>query len=192
MRTVMLALVTVLVTLPVVAPGAQVASPSGTVDVSATELQALMKLGVNNPIKSVDAGKHTVFLWYETRKPGAGARGANGSPLSEFHTELTEIYLIVRGAATIRTGGKVLSSNKAEVPGLLPGTNFPRFPSPLFRVQAEGGMSRRVATGDMLVIPPNTPHAWESVDPPELSYVIFRIDPEHRLQAGFVHPELGR
>jgi hypothetical protein len=132
-----------------------------------------------------------VFLWYETRKPGSPRVG--GAALqSELHTELTEIYLIVRGSATIRTGGKVLSSTRREIPGNLPGTNLPRFPSPLFSVQAEGGSSRKVAPGDMLVIPPNTPHAWEAIDPPELSYVIFRIDPEHRLHAGFVNPELKK
>jgi hypothetical protein len=171
---------------------AQTAGASGTVDVTAAELQALMKLGVNNPIKSIDAGKHTVFLWYETRKPGNAARAGASGPLSELHSELTEIYLIVRGSAMLRTGGKVISSTSREIPGNLPGTTLPRFPSPLFSVQAEGGSSRKVAPGDMLVIPPNTPHAWESIDPPELSYVIFRIDPEHRLHAGFVNPELKK
>ena len=129
----------VLLLVHVAVSSAQTSGASGTVDVTAAELQALMKLGVNNPIKSIDAGKHTVFLWYETRKPAGAARGGASSPLSEFHTELTEIYLIVRGSATLRTGGKVISSTRREIPGNLPGTTLPRFPSPLFSVQTEGG-----------------------------------------------------
>jgi mannose-6-phosphate isomerase-like protein (cupin superfamily) len=160
---------------------------SGVLNLSPSELQTISKLGENNPIKSIDAGKHTVFVWYEVRKPGLQDNGV-------LHSELTEIYLIVEGSAVMRTGGKLISSEKLVVPGMLPGTNFPRFLTPSLRGsrQSEGGVSRKVTVGDIIVIPPNTVHVWEAVDAPKISYVIFRIDPEHVLHGGYTNPSLQK
>jgi quercetin dioxygenase-like cupin family protein len=57
--------------------------------------------------------------------------------------------------------------------------------------KAEGGRSRTVKVGDMIVIPP-TVHAWDSVDTPTLAYLTIRIDPEHKLHAGYTHPALEK
>jgi hypothetical protein len=190
MRIVSLATLTLLLA---TAAGAQSPSTSGTIDLTAAQIQALVKLGVNNPMKSIDAGKHTVFFVMETRK--ASREPGNGIT----HAEITEIYLIVEGSATLRTGGTLrdaytLYDGGRGGPlhaGTLPGTaDVPRFPSPTRSGRAEGGASRKVNVGDVIVIPPNTVHAWDSIDSPSLAYLTIRIDPEHKLHAGYTHPAL--
>jgi mannose-6-phosphate isomerase-like protein (cupin superfamily) len=164
-------------------------------DLSADEIQAMVKLAVNNPMKSVDAGKHTVFYVMEARK----VTREQGNGIT--HDDITEIYVIVEGSGTLRTGGTLADAHRLYDggrggtlhAGILPGTtNIPRFPSPSFTGTARGGRSRKVNVGDMIVIPPKTVHAWDSVDSPTLAYLTIRIDPEHKLHAGYTHPALKK
>ena len=41
----------------------------------------------------------------------------------------------------------------------------------------------------MIVVPPNTPHGWSQIDD-QVSYVMFRTDPDKVLPAGWVNPNL--
>jgi mannose-6-phosphate isomerase-like protein (cupin superfamily) len=176
-------------------PLAQAPSGTGTIELTAAEIQTMVKLGVNNPMKSIDAGKHNVVLVMETRKQTSQA----GNGIS--HAEITEVYLIVAGSAMLRTGGRLKDSYTLYDGGRggplhggpLPGVpGVPRFPSPTLTGTPEGGVTRKVNVGDMIVIPPNTVHTWDSIDSPSLSYITIRVDPEHRLYAGYTHPDLKR
>lgn len=175
-----------------VLPGAQAPAVSGTItsaptiDVTAADVRKMIAIGENNPLKSINAGDHVVFVWYEHRSPGTTQAGTG-----ILHSELTEIYLIVDGGAMIRTGGQVVNPKSMDIKTTLPGTvDVPRFPSPTFSGKMESGTTRKVSTGDIVVMPPNTIHSWEAVDPSGIGYLIFRIDPEHRLQAGYTNPAL--
>jgi len=157
---------------------------------TAAELQAVIKAypGGNAEIKSIDAGKHVVDLWLEQRPSGLkAAAGANGIA----HAETTEIYYIVQGTATLVTGGRLVDPRLNEA---LPKTEFPgggRFPTPTYGGRFEGGTSRKVGPGDVIVIPPGTVHQWASVDDSQaLAYFIARIDPEHRQAAGALNDAL--
>ena len=186
MRTVTIASILTLMLLA--APMAQSPADSGTVDVSAADVRAMIALGENNPLRSIDAGQHVVFVWYEVRRPRAADSHVTAGIM---HSQLTEIYYIVEGSATIRTGGRLTSERKSEIDTVLPGTtNVPRFASPTFSGRPTGGVSRRVSVGDIIVMPPGTVHLWESVDSPCVAYLIFRIDPEHTLYPGYTHPAL--
>ena len=44
----------------------------------------------------------------------------------------------------------------------------------------EGGVTRRVTVGDVIVIPGRTPHWWSSLES-DIRYMIIRPDPENRL-----------
>ena len=44
----------------------------------------------------------------------------------------------------------------------------------------EGGVSRRVTAGDIIIIPGRTPHWWSSLES-DIHYLIYRPDPEGRL-----------
>lgn len=190
-----LAILSALTILLAAAPQAQAPSLSGTIDLTAAEIQTMVKLGVNNSMKSIDAGKHNLVLVMETRKQ----TGERGNGIS--HAEITEVYLIVAGSATLRTGGRLRDAytlydggrggplHGGPLPGV-PGVS--RFPSPTLTGTAEGGAARKVNVGDMIVIPPNTVHAWDSIDSPSLAYITVRVDPEHTLHAGYTHPALKR
>jgi mannose-6-phosphate isomerase-like protein (cupin superfamily) len=146
--------------------------------------------GGNAEIKSIDAGKHVVDFWLEQRKPGlTSAAGSSGIS----HAEITEIYYIVQGTATLVTGGKLIDPKLNED---LPRTEFPgggKFLTPTFGGRFEGGTSRKIGPGDVIVIPPGTVHQWASVDSAQmLAYFIARIDPEHKQAAGIVNGALKK
>ena len=164
-------------------------APVPALDLTAAEMRAMIAAypGQNAGVKSVDAGDHVVDMWLESRRPGAGG-GATGI----VHGEITEIYYIFQGTATLVTGGKMSASKPAavNVPAW-PGAPV-RFNTPTFSGPFEGGVARKVGPGDIIVMPPGTVHQWRSVDPPELVYFIARIDPKKRLTGGYVNPALRK
>ena len=99
----------------------------------------------------------------------------------------------MQGAATLVTGGRILNPRLNEN---LPKTEFPgggKFPTPTYGGNFEGGVSRQVGPGDVIVVPPGTVHQWSSVDPKQmLVYFIARIDPEHKQAAGALNAALKR
>ena len=85
-------------------------------------------------------------------------------------TKVTEIYYILDGNATLVTGGTLPD------PKPLRGSA-----TTLQSARIEGGVSRRVSKGDVIVIPGRTPH-WFSSQDGDLRYLIFRPDPESTLK----------
>jgi mannose-6-phosphate isomerase-like protein (cupin superfamily) len=65
-----------------------------------------------------------------------------GAPLT--HAGNTEVHHIIEGAATVVTGGTVVKSSSGAV--------------------VEGGVSRRVTKGDVIVVPADTPHWYKDVE----------------------------
>jgi mannose-6-phosphate isomerase-like protein (cupin superfamily) len=100
-----------------------------------------------------------------------------------MHTEVSEVYVILEGTATLVTGGK-LAEAKLNF-NLGPGT-------PTYSGKYEGGLARQVRAGDVIVNPPGTVHSWKSVDSPKLVYMNVWIDPEKKLPAGYVDPVLKK
>ncbi len=90
----------------------------------------------------------------------AGARRDKaGNP--EAHLNETEIVLIMDGEATYVTGG-TLASKKENRPGELGGTDI------------EGGQTRHLTKGDVIVLPPGTPHWFKEV-PKAISYYDVKV-----------------
>jgi hypothetical protein len=52
---------------------------------------------------SVEAGKHVVDVWLDQRNANPG-----GERNGQAHSELTEIYVVQRGNATIKAGGRII------------------------------------------------------------------------------------
>ncbi len=80
-----------------------------------------------------------------------------------------EIYYMLEGAATLVTGGTLVNSTPAP-------NNRPSVRG----YAIEGGVSRRVVPGDVIIIPGHTPHWWSSLEG-DISYLIFRPDPDNRI-----------
>ena len=49
----------------------------------------------------------------------------------------------------------------------------------------DGGVSRRMTAGDVVIIPPNTAHWFSSIDSDDIVYLVVRVDPKKVLPAGY-------
>ena len=118
----------------------------------------------DSPIRVVDVGGYKTGLYGVFRpqsQPGNAIR---------HDTSVTEIYYMLTGRGTLVTGGVI----EEEVStGSSPNTGRPNFAGP----RIVGGVSRVVGPGDVIIIPPNVPHWWSSLDS-DIRYLIFRPDPE--------------
>jgi len=117
----------------------------------------------DKPIRIVDVGGYHVGV-YGVFRPKTIPQEAN-----VHHTKVTEIYYILSGNATLVTGGTMPDPKPLRASG----TTFQS-------KQIDGGVSRKVTSGDVVIIPGNTPH-WFSSQDGDLKYLIFRPDPEGTL-----------
>jgi hypothetical protein len=161
---------------------------SGAMMLTAADMQQMAAAypGLNAGAKSVDAGAHVIDFWLESRKGGTAESGSG-----IVHSEITEIYYIFQGKATLITGGTIADPKPVAV-------NVPAwkgssivFNTPTLGGSFKGGTPRLVGPGDIIVVPPGTMHQWGTVETPMLVYFIARIDPSKKLTAGYVNPALA-
>lgn len=67
------------------------------------------------------------------------------------HEKEAELFYVIEGSATMMTGGKLVDEKRTNAANLT-GTAI------------EGGMSRKVAKGDFIIVPENTPHWFSAID----------------------------
>ena len=77
---------------------------------------------------------------------------------------------MLEGSGTLVTGGTIRDERSN---GNSPNTGRPNFAGSAI----EGGVSRKLVPGDVVVIPGNVAHWWSSLDS-AIRYLIFRPDPE--------------
>ena len=53
----------------------------------------------------------------------------------------------------------------------------------------QGGVSRTLGPGDVVIIPPNTPHWFTEITSDQIVYLVVRVDPHKVLPAGYVLPK---
>ena len=147
------------------------ANPIPATDVKAADIQATVKQEIANsttdtPIRTVDAGGHTVSVAVVYRPKGAKGGAA-------IHDKVTEVYQVLEGAGTLVTGGTMVNpqrraNSSVEVTQLSgPGVSG---------TAIQGGVSRRIGKGDMVIIPAGTPH-WFSEIQETITYTVVRLDP---------------
>ena len=157
-----LALLTLLAALT--APPAEAQEAPHATDITSAVIQkfinALPRDAVSDrPIRVVSVtGDYQVGVWGVFR-PKEFPGGAN---LHEVNT--TEIYYMVEGVATLVTGGTMTDASDNDLTG---GRGI------------EGGVSRRVTKGDVIIIPGRTAH-WFSELETDIEYLIIRTDPDNR------------
>jgi mannose-6-phosphate isomerase-like protein (cupin superfamily) len=143
--------------------------PPPALDLSASDIRtfidALPKDRISDvPVRVTDVGGYKVGV-YGVFRPRTSVQDVN-----RHETTVTEIYYMLEGTATLVTGGTIVDEKPA---GVSPNTRRPNFRGS----RIEGGVSRRVGPGDVIVIPGNLPHWWSGLDT-DIRYVIFRPDPE--------------
>ena len=108
--------------------------------------------------------------------------GQKGNPNAVEHSQITEVYHFIRGNGTLVTGGAI--DNAREVAADSNAVKVLNGPSTSGGV-VQGGVSRKVGPGDVVIIPPNTPHWFSEITSDEIVYLVVRIDPRRVLPAGY-------
>ena len=95
------------------------------------------------------------------------------------HDVVTEVYNIVEGNGILLVGGSLDSAQKlpAKSPIVLKITG----PSSRGK-RIRGGTQYEVGPGDIIVIPPNTPHGFIEIKSNKIVYTLVRIDTEKVLE----------
>ena len=159
--------------------------PKGTAaDVTHTDIQDALKKTASAKVSDQQLrvvsinGEYNVAVGILHRAKASG-KDAGGAL---EHTEVTEVYHIIEGSGTFVTGGDIENSKplpaNSEVVKVLVGPSNAGGP-------IDGGVSRKVGPGDVIILPPNTPHWFSEITTPEIVYLVVRVDSRKVLPAGY-------
>jgi mannose-6-phosphate isomerase-like protein (cupin superfamily) len=118
----------------------------------------------DSPIRAVDVGGYRVGVFGVFRP-----KNMPGDAIAH-ETRTTEIYYMLAGGGTLVTGGTI-TGIKPPPAGRAPGPRGDKI---------DGGVSRHVVPGDIIIIPGRTPHWWSALDS-DIRYLIFRPDPDGKM-----------
>jgi mannose-6-phosphate isomerase-like protein (cupin superfamily) len=160
--------------------------PRGTAtDVSSGEIRALAQKTAAAPVSdqalrvvSIN-GEYNVGVGVVHRTKTAGKDAPGGIE----HSQITEIYHVIEGNATLVTGGTM--ENLMEVPPDSPTVTVLNGSSTRGG-SIQNGVSRKIGPGDVVIIPPNTPHWFSEITSDQIVYLVVRVDPHKILPAGYV------
>jgi hypothetical protein len=117
----------------------------------------------DSSIRAVDVGGYRVGVF-------AVVRPKDSPQDAIYHdTNMTEILYILEGSATLITGGTIPDAR----PPARPGGNYTG-------TKIDGGTSRHVVPGDVIITPGRTPHLWQNIES-DMRYLVFRPDPDGTL-----------
>jgi mannose-6-phosphate isomerase-like protein (cupin superfamily) len=139
------------------------------------ELQAYVQRAIANrltdqQIRAVDAGKANIDV-------GVVYRGKLAAPAPDSvaeHDQVSEVYHIIDGSATLVTGPDLVGEKRrpadSEAVKLLngPGNNA---------ASIRNGVSHQLKPGDVVIIPAGTGHWFTKIDD-HITYLMVRIDPD--------------
>jgi hypothetical protein len=149
-------------------------APMAATDITAAQVQAFIKdaprdRNSDRPIRVIDAGGYRVGV-YGVFRP------KDTPPSATVHqTNVTETYYMLEGAGVLVTGG-TLRKPLTPRPSNLGNGNWTDIGSD----GIEGGVSRRLSKGDVVIIPGSVPHGWASLEG-DITYLIVRSDPDKKL-----------
>jgi uncharacterized RmlC-like cupin family protein len=154
-------------------PDPKVDTTRPATDVLASTIAAAIKAAprdavVDQGIRVVDVGGYNVGVFLLTRPKSA----VQGAILHD--NRISEVYYMLEGAGTLVTGGTLVSPQR--VPKENPIVTHIAGPS-ITGASIEGGVRRRIAKGDVVVIPGGTPHFWSELES-DVAYLVVRSDPE--------------
>ena len=105
------------------------------------------------------------------------------APAGIEHSQITEIYHVISGSGTLVTGGTL--NDPKEVPATDEVVTVLNGPS-TGGTGIQNGVSRKIGPGDVVVIPPNTPHWFSEIPTDKIVYLVVRVDPHKVLPAGYM------
>ncbi len=160
--------------------------PSGVAaDVTNAQIQAALKKTAASAVSDQQLrvesinGEYNVAVGVLHRSKASATATSGGLE----HGQITEVYRILEGSGTFVTGGTMdnlkESAPDSEIVKTLAGPSTSGGP-------IQHGVSRKVVPGDVIIIPPNTPHGFSEITTSEVVYLVVRIDPHKVLPAGYV------
>ena len=143
------------------------AQPTSATDVTKAAIEAVlasMDGSIDRQIKVVDIGDANLAVGILHRDATEG--DGSGPVRGLVHSRVTEVYYVLSGGGTLVTGGTVADRRDfaadAQITTVLVG--------PSYGGMSEGGQSREIAAGDIVVIPAGVFHAWSHI--PESRHVL--------------------
>jgi mannose-6-phosphate isomerase-like protein (cupin superfamily) len=155
-----------------VASSARAQAPMAATDVTAAQVQAFIKdaprdRNSDRPVRVVDVGGYRVGVF-------GVFRPKDTPPSATAHqTNVTETYVMLDGAGVLVTGGTLRKPTTPRNSGLGDWTD-------MGSGGIEGGVSRRLTKGDVVIIPGGVPHGWASLES-DITYLIVRSDPDKKI-----------
>jgi mannose-6-phosphate isomerase-like protein (cupin superfamily) len=139
------------------------------------ELQAYIKRAIANrlidqQVRAIDIGKANVDI-------GVVHRGKLAAPAADSvaeHDQVSEVYHVLDGAATLVTGPDIVGAKRRpadnEAVRMLngPGSNG---------ASIRDGATHQLKAGDVIVIPAGTGHWFTKIDD-HITYLMIRVDPD--------------
>ncbi len=163
--------------------------PTSSTFITKGEIEGVVKYvgaesgATDRQIKVVDMGKYNVgvgVLHREKTNPNAPVTGIG-------HSQVTEVYYVISGTGTFISGARV--TNRREQPADAEIVRLAVGPS--FTGGFEGGETRQISAGDVVIIPPGVAHGFTDIKD-EITYLSVRADADHVLPAGYLHPTLRK
>ena len=158
--------------------------PQIAFDIPKTDLDILLKNAppaVDQQARVVDMGKYNLGVGLVHRGP---TKDQPGIPIGgPYHDYTAEVYVMLSGSGVLTTGGSG-QKQPGSTYNILNGPGGNQLPGP-------GSYSRRVGSGDIIVIPPGVLHAFSQVSD-HVTYLSIRPDPDRVLPGGYVNPLLVR
>ena len=140
-------------------------------DVKAAAIQttlkdAMAKSVTDTQIRTVDGGGHNIGVAVVYRLKGMPGNAA-------LHDKVSEIYNIIEGSGTLVTGGAIVNPQRRDSGS----ESVTQLNGPgVTGTAIQGGVSRRITRGDMVIIPAGTAHAWTEIQE-TMTYTVVRVDP---------------
>jgi len=119
---------------------------------------------IDRPVRVVGAGGRNLGVALVQRT------SADANAL--VHDKIDEIYYVLEGGGTMTSGGTLVNAKQTvSSPAIGPGWSG---------TNIQGGQSRRIGVGEVVIIPAGTPHMFSQLDGP-IRYLVYRIDPSQVL-----------
>ena len=155
-----------------IASSVKAQAPMVATDITAAQVQAFIKdaphdRNSDRPIRVVDAGDYRVGVF--------GVFRPKDAPITAtvHQTAASETYIMLEGAGVLVTGGTLKKPSKPRQSTLGDWTD-------LGSNGIDGGVSRRLVKGDVVIIPGGVPHGWASAEG-DITYLIVRSDPAKKI-----------
>ena len=125
---------------------------------------------IDKPLRTIDGGRANVglFVVYRPEEPDQGCTIEHDTLANN---KTTSVLLVIDGAGTLVTGGKLTK----PTPIAASDPDFRLLGSGNRGSGIEGGESRRISKGDVVIVPPGVPHGFSAIEK-SITYEVVRID----------------